>query len=296
MNHCPPDPHAHEPIAGDDRPPKRCPIPSVPHLATGALLRYYRIQANLSYQRVQERTGISDRRLYGIELARRPLERDVARTLLDIYGAGQEAQAVTVLLSGGHVHETHHQVFQRSSWMMALKAAAQEAVLLSTGPLRLAFDLAAPAAPIPGRAQYRCRTMLLLHEPALDRTPVQHLARLIALIGRRALTVRLVPGDLNVPDGLLTEWSLTAGISETSAAECRRRQLYVMHALGQEPWARNGQLARPERQMIELAALRARTPLDSVHHLRQAASRPRIRTTGGGCGPARSASAAKRLA
>ncbi|MFF7097777.1 helix-turn-helix transcriptional regulator [Streptomyces rubradiris] len=295
MNHCPPDPHNHEPIPGDDRPPKRCPIPSVPHLATGALLRYYRLQANLSYQRVQERTGISDRRLYGIELARRPLERDIARTLLDIYGAGQEAQAVTALLSGGHMHETHHQVFQRSSWMMALKAAAQEAVLLSSGPLRLAFDLAAPAAPIPGRAQHRCRTMLLLHEPALDRTPVQQLARLIALIQRRALTVRLVPGNLRVPEGLLTEWSLTAGITDTSAAECRRRQLYVRHT-PHTPLARNGQPAHSDRQMIQLAALRARTPLDSVHQLRQAASRPRTRTTGAGQSPARTASAAKRLA
>ncbi|MET9776285.1 helix-turn-helix domain-containing protein [Streptomyces sp. NPDC006367] len=301
MNHFPSGAHDHdhEPLPGDDRPHKRCPIPSVPHLATGALLRYYRVQGNWSYQRVQERTGISDRRLHGIELARRPLEEDVARTLLDIYGAGQEAQAAAALLSGGHVHEARDQVFQRGSWVMALKAAAQEAVLLSTGPLRLACDLAAPAAPTPGRAQYRCRTLLLLHEPALHRTSVQQLARLIALVERRSLTVRLVPGGLSVPEGLLTEWSLTAGISDTSAAECQRRQLYVTHIPGQAPWARNGEPAHPERQLIQLAALRARTPLDSVHQLRQATVRPRIWTTGGGKSPARSASAdpaARRLA
>jgi hypothetical protein len=257
------------------------------------------MQAHLSYQRVQERTGISGRRLHGIELARSPLGEGVARTLLGIYGAGQEAQAAAVLLSGGHVHEVRDEAFQRDSWMLALKAAAQDAVLLSTGPLRLAFALAAPAAPTPGRAQYRCRTMLLLHEPALHRTPVQQLARLSALIERRSLTVRLVPGNLGVPEGLLTEWSLTAGIPDTSAAECQRRQMYVTHIPGQAPWARNGHPAHPDRQMIQMAAHRARTPLDSAHQLRQATSQPRTWTTGRGQSPARTASAdpaGKRLA
>ncbi|MDN3260816.1 hypothetical protein QWJ26_13525 [Streptomyces sp. CSDS2] len=277
MNPCPSDPHDPEPVPGDDHPPKRCAVPSVPHLATGALLRYCRIQANLSYQRVHKCTGISDRQLHGIELARRPLEEDVARTLLDFYGAGQEVQAVAALLSGGHVHQARDQAFQRGSWMTALMAASQGAVMLSTGPLRLAIGLATPAPPPPGRAQYRCRTTLLLHEPALNRIPVQQLARLIALIERRTLTVRLVPGGLSVPEGLLTEWSLTAGTSGTSAAACQRRRLYVTHIPEQAPLARNGEPAHPDRQMIQLAARHARSPQDSTYQLRQAAHRSRVR-------------------
>ncbi|KUN17600.1 hypothetical protein AQJ11_37695 [Streptomyces corchorusii] len=255
----------------------------MPHLITGSLMRHYRIAAGLSYQRARELTAISNKRLHGIELTRSPLTEETARTLLHAYGApGEDVQVATALLRMGHAHQAQVDVVQSGSWVSALREASQETLIFSTGLLLPVVDATAPGTPARGRATHHCRTVLLLHEGALERAPAELLAQLIRLVDRRAITVRLVHSQFAPLEGWLTEWTLTAGSREGSAAERARRQLYVRHTLQERFLARNGHPALQDRQIIQAAIRHSLPTAASADQLRQAMLWSRSRAATGG--------------
>ncbi|MFF7098150.1 SAM-dependent methyltransferase [Streptomyces rubradiris] len=259
-----------------------CDIPPVPLLLTGAVLRHYRIAAELSYPHVKQATGISDDHLRRIESAQRPVREDAARTLLRTYGAPEtEAQAATTLLARGHAHQAEIGALRRGRWVSALKGASHMAVLLSAGPLEPVFDAVAPVAAAPGRMQHLCRILLLLHERVLDTAPAQQLAQLADLAGRRVLVVRVVPEHVPAPEGLVSEWTLTVGIREEGPQVRVRRQLYVGYPPGQATWARNGRAAAQPRKLVQAAITHSR-PSAGALQMEQAAQRPRVFTAAGG--------------
>ncbi|UFQ99790.1 hypothetical protein KBP30_00395 [Streptomyces sp. Go40/10] len=263
-----------------------CHVPSVPHQLVGVLLRYHRIRAGLSCSRAGQLTQIPGQRLQDMELTRKPGTGQTIRTLLHTYGAPEEvAQSAVALMSthaGGHHHQISAGALQHSGWVPALKAGAQETVILSTGPLTPVVDLAAPGARLSGSAQHHRRTVLLLQESVLGRAPAEQLASLVRLINSRSLTVRLVPAEFAAPVRLVTEWTLTAWSWDGTVSERRRRQLYVTHVLQRAPIGRNGAAALADRQLIQAAMHRSLPAPASAHHLRQAMQRPRSWVITGG--------------
>ncbi|MEV7157088.1 helix-turn-helix domain-containing protein [Streptomyces misionensis] len=260
-----------------------CYVPFVPHQMAGALLRYHRILAGLSYARAAQLTEIPGEQLQGMELARKPVTAQTVRTLLHAYGAPeQDVQSAVALMpptASGHQHQVNAAVLQHSGWTPALKTGAQEVVIFSSGALTPALDLAVPLPPVPGRPHH-CRTVLLLHESAVDRTPAEHLAALVRLVERKAFTVRLISPQFAAPAPLLTEWTLTAWRWDGTAVARRRRQLHVAYDPQEAPVARNGRAAAEDRQVIQAASRHSLPTPASVHLLQQALRHTRPGPTG----------------
>lgn len=267
----------------DSRPPApcraSCPVPSVPALLVSVLLRHHRTQRGLNMRKAGQLAEIEDKRLRGIEHARRPVTAQTVRTLMGLYEApeGKVREAIDLLRSaeGGHRHEVDAELLQDSEWMTALKGAARQAVILGAAPLRQAVALASAVAPARDRGQQHYGTMLLLHEAVLEQAPVQHLTPLIPLVERKALSIRLIGGAFTAPPGLVTEWTLTAWGRDDSEAQRLRRQLYVTHAPNEVPVARNGPAAVADRQLIQAATRQALLAPVSAHLLKHALRHPR---------------------
>lgn len=253
----------------------QCDVPSLPPVLVGTLMRCYRTRAGLSGQQAADIIGASSSKISALEKASAPMSATTASALLDAYGApGREVQEACALLTRpGHQHSLDG-FAPSEAWGEALKASARSALVCSAGPVPASLlplpDR--PAAAAPGRrpaSSHRCRTVLLLHESVLDRTP-DGLPHLVRLAEDDLITVHLVPTLLVEPGALLAEFTCTAWGWDGSNAQRLRRQVYVAHHPQAQGAVRNGPAAAAERQLMEEAVRRALPSPWSLRRLRQA--------------------------
>ncbi|MGX5184994.1 helix-turn-helix domain-containing protein [Streptomyces avermitilis] len=255
----------------------QCDVPSLPHVLVGALMRLYRTRAGKSGRQAADIIGASSSRIGALEQARAPISATTAAALLGASGApDREVQEARALLTHpGHQHSLDG-FAPSEAWAEALQASARYALVYSAGPLPASLLPLSdrPALAAPGRrpaSSHRCRTVLLLHESVLERTP-DGLSRLIRLAEDGAITMHLVPKPLAEPVSLLAEFTCTAWGWDGSNAQRLRRQVYVAHHLTQAQGSvRNGPAATGQRQLMEEAARRALPSPWSLRQLRQAA-------------------------
>ncbi|WP_063834512.1 helix-turn-helix domain-containing protein [Streptomyces sp. NRRL F-5527] len=255
----------------------QCDVPSLPPVVVGALMRLYRTRAGLSGQQAADIIGTSSSRIGALEQARAPISATTAAALLGAYGApDREVQEARALLTHpGHQHSLDG-FAPSEAWVEALQASARYALVYSAGPLPASLLPLTdkPALAAPGRrpaSSHRCRTVLLLHESVLERTP-DGLSRLIRLAEDGAITMHLVPEPLPEPVSLLAEFTCTAWGWDGSNAQRLRRQVYVArHLIQAQGGVLNGPAATGQRQLMEEAVRRALPSPWSLRQLRQAA-------------------------
>jgi hypothetical protein len=169
------------------------------------------------------------------------------------------------------------------AWVDALTAGSRSVHVYSADPASLTLFSPAAASPAPGASGRRPlasggrRMILLLNESLLDlacdgHPATAHLSHLVRLAESGAISVHLVPGQLDAPAPLLAEYTYTARGWNGSVADRLRRQIFVAHHRDGAPGSvRNGPAAVAERQLLQHAARTARPLQWSLHQLRQAA-------------------------
>ncbi|MFF7115528.1 helix-turn-helix domain-containing protein [Streptomyces albogriseolus] len=272
-----------------------CDAPSLPPVLVGALMRHHRRRAGLSQMKAGHIIETSASRISALETARTALTVSTAHALLDAYGtpAPEIRQALALLAHPGHQHRI--QGFTPfPAWMDALIAGSRSVHVYSADPASL--SLFSPAVPghAPGApggrpsTPGRCRLVLLLSESLLNlaregHPAAAHLSHLVRLAENGAISVHLVPGQLDTPAPLLAEYTYTVQGWKGSVTDRLRRQIFLAHQLGGAPGSvGNGDAAEAERQLLQQAARTARPLQWSLHQLRQAARAQQLDTAADG--------------
>ncbi|MFF3730748.1 helix-turn-helix domain-containing protein [Streptomyces sp. NPDC002476] len=256
-----------------------CDAPSLPPVLVGALMRHHRTLAGLSMQTAADIVETSASRISDLERARLPLPASTARILLTAYGTPvrEIREALTFLARSGHQHRLDDFTLSQV-WLDALAAGSQSALVYSTDPLTPP-SLALAALPAPAASDRRKAPpggrrpmVLLLAEGLLGQATTADLSHLIRLSDSGAITVHLVPEQLDLSMPALAQYAHTAWGWDGSAADRLRRQIVVVdHRGGAQGSVCNGLGAVAERQLLEEAVRTALPAQWSLHQLRQAA-------------------------
>ncbi|MCQ1577135.1 helix-turn-helix domain-containing protein [Streptomyces parvus] len=259
-----------------------CDAPSLPPVLVGALMRHHRTRAGLSQMKAGHIIESSASRISDLETARTVLPVSSAHALLNAYGtpAPEIRQALALLALPDHQHRIDC-FAPTPAWVDALIAGSRSVHVYSADPASLSHfsPASSPALGVPGgrpSTPRRCRMVLLLSESLLNlawdgHPAAAHLPHLLRLAENGAISVHLVPGQLDAHASLLAEYTYTVRGWNGTVTDRLRRQIFVAHHDGAPGSVGNGGAAAAERQLLQQAARIARPLQWSLHQLRQAA-------------------------